>query len=161
MVLTYSVMHHSVLTYKHEVDPFNHLSGSTYLVLLQMFCIWSILVTLTNCGCPSTSKETFLRWSSVQLNTPHDDKYMHVVFLISPTRGTMMMMAYGNLEGYRIQHTKDNGSARFVLSFVHQSFMLLYFFARLHVLTSSHRKLRTLTTRVNGRSHGLIIQVSK
>jgi hypothetical protein len=43
----------------------------------------------------------------------------------------MMMMAFGSLEGYRIQHTKEHGSAR---------------------------KLRTLTTRVNGRSHGLIIQ---
>jgi hypothetical protein len=44
----------------------------------------------------------------------------------------MMMMAFGSLEGYRIQHTKDNGSARFVALL---SFILLYFFVRLHVLT--------------------------
>jgi hypothetical protein len=53
---------------------------------------------------------------------------MHIVFLISLTHGTMMMMAFGSLEGYQIQHTKDNGSARFVALFSHASFMLLYFF---------------------------------
>jgi hypothetical protein len=47
----------------------------------------------------------------------------------------MMMMAFGSLEGYRIQHTKEHGSARYVVLFAHQLFMLLYFFGRLHFLT--------------------------
>lgn len=69
------------------------------------------------------------------------------------------MTVYGSPEWYQIQNTRDLGNARFV--FLTGSSSWISFSFNNYVLShaSAYRKLRTLTTRENGRHHGLTIQV--